>query len=72
MDLLKHGMQYSMEEPLKTYWTSLLVETERAIKLLDRKLQNPYRIMVVKKMKKKKSRTQTTTTKQYRRDNYMI
>jgi len=33
MDLLNHGMQYSMERPLKTYWTNLLVEAERAIKL---------------------------------------
>jgi hypothetical protein len=51
MDLLKHGMQYSMHRPLKTYWTNLLVETQRAIRLTDTKLQNSYRIMVSKKMK---------------------
>jgi hypothetical protein len=70
MDLLNHGMQYSTEKPLKTYWTNLLVETKRAIKLLDTKLQNPYQIMVAKRMKQ--SKTQTTTTKPYRRDNYII
>jgi hypothetical protein len=42
MDVINHGMQYSMEKPLKTYWTILLVETKRAIKLIDTKLQNPY------------------------------
>jgi len=39
MDLLNHGLQHSMERPLKTYWANLIVETERAIKLLDTKLQ---------------------------------
>jgi len=44
-------MQYSIENPLKTYWNNLLVETERAIKLLDIKLQNPFRTMAAKKLK---------------------
>jgi len=39
MDLLTHGLQHSMERPLKTYWTSIIVETERVIKLLDTKLR---------------------------------
>jgi len=51
MDLLNHCLQYSMERSLKTYWTNLLVETERAIKLLDTKLQNSYHIMAANKMK---------------------
>jgi len=38
MDLLDHGLQYSVERTLKTYWTDLTVETERATKLLDTKL----------------------------------
>jgi hypothetical protein len=52
MDLLNYGMQYSMERPLKIYWTNLPVETKRSIKLLDTKLQNSYRIIAAKKMKK--------------------
>jgi len=40
-----------MERQLKTYWSNLLVETERALKLLDTKLQTSYRIMAAKKMK---------------------
>ena len=51
MDLLNHGMQYSMDRPLKTYWTNLLAETERAIRPPDTKLQNSYRIMAAKKTK---------------------
>jgi len=51
MDLLNHGMQYSMHRPLKTYWTNLLVETQRTIKLIDTKIQKSYRNMVSKKMK---------------------
>jgi len=51
MDQLNHGMKYSMQRPLKTYWTNLLVETQRAIKLIDTKIQNSYRIMASKKMK---------------------
>jgi hypothetical protein len=33
MDLLNHGLQHSKETPLKTYWTDLIVETERVVKL---------------------------------------
>jgi hypothetical protein len=44
-------MLYSIENKLKTYWNNLLVETERAIKLLDIKLQNPFRTMAAKKLK---------------------
>jgi len=40
-----------MERPLKTYWTNPTVETERAIKLLDIKLQNSNRIMAANKLK---------------------
>jgi hypothetical protein len=26
--LLNHGLQHSIEKPLKTYWTNLIMETE--------------------------------------------
>jgi hypothetical protein len=40
-----------MERPLKTYWTNILVETKRDIKLLHTKLQNSHRFMAAMKMK---------------------
>ena len=30
--VLDYGLQYSLQKPLKTYWTNLIIETERAIK----------------------------------------
>ena len=35
-ELLKYGLQYSIEKPLTTYFTNLIIETEKAIKLLDK------------------------------------
>ena len=49
--LLDLGLQYSMEKPAKAAWENLVIETERAIRLLDDKLQNPFRIMATKKLK---------------------
>jgi len=40
-----------MQKPTKTNWENLVIETERAIKLLDDKLQNPFRIIAAKKLK---------------------
>ena len=51
MALLNHGLQHSIEKPLKTCWTNLKIETEQAIKLLDTKMQNPFRILATKKLK---------------------
>ena len=51
INLLNQGLQHSIEKPLKSYWTNLIMETERAIKLLDAKLQNPFRILAAKKLK---------------------
>lgn len=48
MKLLNHGFQYSIEKPLTTYSTNLIIETENAIKILDTKLQNAYRILATK------------------------
>jgi len=48
---LNHGLQYSMDRPLKTYWTDLTVETEKPTKLLDTQLQNSYHIMATNKMR---------------------
>jgi hypothetical protein len=51
MALLNYGLQHSIEKPLKAYWINLIMETEQAIKLLDVKIQNPYRNLAAKKLK---------------------
>jgi len=63
--LLDFVLQYSLEKPTKASWEHLVMETERAVKLLDEKLQNPFRILAAKKLKQihnKKHHTQTTVT----------
>jgi hypothetical protein len=51
MALLNYGLQHSIGEQLKTYWINLIMETEQTIKLLDVKIQNPYRILAAKNYK---------------------
>jgi pantothenate kinase len=51
MQLLKYGLNYSIVRPTTTYFVNLLAETERAIKLLDGKMQNTYRILAANKLK---------------------
>jgi len=52
--LLKKGMQHSIERPLNKYWTTLIKETEHAIRKLHSKIQEPYRILAAKKLKRTK------------------
>jgi hypothetical protein len=51
-----------MERPLKTYWTNLIIETERAIKLYK-----THSIMAASKLKQIFN---STTTTPYKRDIY--
>jgi len=51
MAFLDHWLQSNIEKPLKTYWINLIIETGQAIKLLDIKIQNPFRIVAAKKLK---------------------
>jgi hypothetical protein len=51
MTLLNKGLQYSIIQPRKKLWTNLIIETEQAIKLLDVKLQQTFRILATKKLK---------------------
>jgi pantothenate kinase len=37
MQLLKYGLNYSIEKTVSTYLANLIAETERAIRLLDKK-----------------------------------
>jgi hypothetical protein len=50
-ELLDLGMQHSIQQPIEAYWTNLIVETEHAIRLLDPKFQDAYRIMATRKLK---------------------
>jgi len=49
--ILNYGLHYNLEKPLKTYWLNLVIETERAIKLLDSKSQNAFRVLASRKLK---------------------
>ena len=51
MQLLKYGFNYSIERPASSYTANLIAETERAIRLLDTKMQNTFRTMATKKLK---------------------
>jgi len=52
--LLNKGMQHSIERLLNKYWTTLIKETEHAIRKLHSKIQEPYRILAAKKIKQTK------------------
>ena len=66
MQLLKYGLNYSVERPASTYATSLIAETEQAIKLLDAKLKNTYRFTAAKKLKQIINSTSQTNVHQKR------
>jgi hypothetical protein len=51
MQLLKYGFNYSIERPASSYTANLTAETERAIRLLDTKMQNTFHVMATKKLK---------------------
>jgi hypothetical protein len=57
MQLLKYGLNYSIERPASSYTVNLVAETEQAIRLIDAKLQNTYCFMAKGKEKKKKKKT---------------
>jgi hypothetical protein len=40
-NLLNLGLQYSLQKPTDSSWKNLIIETERAIRLLDDKLLDP-------------------------------
>jgi len=45
------GAQYSIQQRFRKYWINLIIETERAIRLLDAKIQDTFRLMVATKLK---------------------
>jgi hypothetical protein len=51
MSLLNKGLKHSIEKPLGKYWTDLIMEREQAIRMLEPKMQSPYRILAARKLK---------------------
>ena len=49
--LLDLGLQYNIKKPTASTWTNLALETERAIRLLDIKVQQSYRTIAAKKLR---------------------
>jgi len=66
MQLLKYGLNYSIKKPASTYAANLVAEMERAIQLLDVKMQNTYRIMATNKLKQIINSTNQTNVLQKR------
>jgi hypothetical protein len=60
--LLKYGLNYSIEKPTASYLTNLIAETERAIKLLDVKMQNTYHFLATNKLKQISNSTNQNAT----------
>ena len=54
MELLKKGLQLNIELPIEQYWNDLIIETEQAIRKLEPKSQDAYRLMAAKKLNKLK------------------
>jgi hypothetical protein len=50
-ELLDLGAQHSIQRPLKTYWNNLIIETESAVRLLDTRVQDAFRLLATKKLK---------------------
>ena len=45
------GMQYNLQQTPKTGWTNLIIETEQAVRQLEAKMQDAYRILAARKLK---------------------
>jgi hypothetical protein len=43
-------MQYCIQQSNETQWTTLILETEQAIRLLEPKIQDAYHIMTARKL----------------------
>jgi len=49
--ILDRRLQYSLQKSFTSSWTTLALETEHAIKLLDNKIQNSFWILAAKQLK---------------------
>ena len=64
--LIKYGLNYSIERPTSTCIANFITETERAIRLLDTKMQNTYRFLASNKLKQIINSTNQTNALQKR------
>ena len=62
---------YSIEKPILSYLPTLVTETERAIRLLDVKIQDPYRFLAAKKLKQIINRNNISNI-QHKRFSYIV
>ena len=60
--ILDLGLQYSLQKPSASAWTTLALETQRAIRLLDNKIQDSFRILATKQLKRLHNTNQNDTT----------
>jgi len=68
--ILDLGLQYSLQKPSDSAWTTLAVETEGAIRLLDNKIQDSFRILATKQLRKLHNTNQNNTT--HKRQLYVL
>jgi len=71
MSILDMGLQYSIEKPLNVIWNDMIIETEIAIRKLDTRLQNTYRILAAKKLSQINN-TMTPHNIQAKRHNHVL
>jgi hypothetical protein len=69
--LLELGLQYNIHQPLKKYWTNLIFETEKAIRLLEAREQHAFRTMAAKKLKQMYN-TNHNTHNTYKRQQHIL
>jgi len=65
--VLDRGMQYCIPQPTETHWTTLILETEQAKKLLDPKIQDAYRFMTAKKLTQIRKTQESSSMKTHER-----
>jgi hypothetical protein len=67
VEVLELGPQHCFKKTLRTYLPTLAVETEIAIKTLDTKQQDAYRVLATKKLENIINKTKIQNTKQTRK-----
>jgi hypothetical protein len=68
--ILKVGLNYSFEKPIKQFLQDLIIDTENAIKQLHENEQNIYRFLACNKIKQIQNITSTNAL--HKRQNYVI
>jgi hypothetical protein len=66
------GLQYSLQKSSASSWTTLALETERTIKLLDNKIQDSFRILAFKHLKQLYIANHNTRNTIHKRQLYML